>query len=583
MNRVWLRLSSFLLIFLLKMSSAAYAAAPVLFFSDLISGPNTGWEGSATKGAAVTIWGRNFGSVRSGSFVTVNGASLTNDSDYAEWGVSGSSLGIPRALQRITFWLNSSCTAGAGTISVTVGGVTSKTLPFTVRAGNIYFISITDGNDSYNGTRSTNQGSNNGPWRNALKSSPSNNSALRPGDCIYVRGGTYTQLDDQQMFVHIRSSTYSNGTASQPYAVSAYPGEIPTFDGTNATRGFNYPEGTTANYYTYSKLKFLNGYTAYGPDGTGNRMIGSWFEGLTANAWSGVIWVSDCQQTKILGNYWNNSGHDKYKHNIYAKSQPGGAGMPVQDLEIGWNEFSNPVSSEGYGGTVFLSKSSDFTNGNTDRIQLHDNYFHGGNCGDWIYVGDGTTYIDHVDIYNNIFSGGTVTNHGSIFWASGAGNGRIFNNTFYLTAPNMPVIYYSSSGTGGGTVQFKNNIYYVNNQAFFATENGNTFVVTSDYDLYYNSGGSTTVPSGVANLTVTNSRTGNPLFTNAAGADWSIASGSAAKDQGTSAVNTVLTTDFIGTPRPQGSVFDIGAYEFVSSGTADTTPPANPTGLRIGP
>ena len=41
-----------------------FAGKPVLFFSDLISGPKTGWEGSATKGAAVTVWGKDLGPAR---------------------------------------------------------------------------------------------------------------------------------------------------------------------------------------------------------------------------------------------------------------------------------------------------------------------------------------------------------------------------------------------------------------------------------------------------------------------------------------------------------------------------------------
>lgn len=555
-------------------------ATPVLFFSDLLSGPKSGWEGSATKGAAVTIWGLNLGSSQGTSTVNCCGQTLSAGTNVPEWGASGVGLGIPRGLQRITFYLNSSMNNGAGSITVTVNGQTSNALAFTIRAGNIYFVSVADGSDSFNGTKSTNQGTPNGPWRNILKISPSNNSVLRPGDCIYVRGGNYTQLDDQAMFAHFRASTYTIGSASSPYAVAAYPAEIPVFNGTSATRGFNYPEGTKQDYWTYSKLKFLNGYNATASSGQGTRIIGTWMQDMTADAWTGVIWVTDSQNTKIYGNYWDNCGHDKYKHNIYAKTQPNGTGtIPVQNLDIGWNEFSRPVSAEGYGGCVFLSKSSDSGSiGDTLNVYIHDSYWHGGNCGDWIYVGDGTRVVGEVYIYNNLFVGGTVTNHGSIFWAGGAGNGYIYNNTFYLVAPGMPTIFYSNSGFGaGGTVQCKNNIYYnAAGQAFFGTESGNSHVVQSDHDHFYQSG-TTTIPSGIANLTVTSATSGNPLFATA-GSDFHLQSSSPCKDAGVSVIS-VVTTDYEGITRPQNSVFDKGAYEFVTGGSS--IPPAIPTGLHI--
>lgn len=574
MKRVCVFVLQFVLGFFLVLGASAFAAPPVVFFSDLTSGPDTGWEGSATKGAAVTIWGKGFGSVRGSSYVTVNGASLVNASDYAEWGLTGTSNGIARGLERITFWLNSTCTNGAGTITVTVSGLTSAPIPFTVRAGNIYFISIADGNDSFNGTRSTNQGSNNGPWRNAPKISPSNNSVLRPGDCIYIKGGTYTQLDDQQMFVHMRPNTNLAGTATNPYAVAAYPGETPTFNCSAANRGFNYPEGARPDYWTYSKLKFLNGWGAYSAEGIGVRVIGSWFQDMTNDLWSGVVWVSNSNNTYIYGNYWDNCGHDKYKHNIYAKSQTAGT-LPVTNLYIGWNEFSRPVSSDGYGGTVFLSKSSDFGSGNTTQIYIFSNYFHGGNSGEHIYTGDNTSLIDQVYIYDNLFVGGTTTNHGCIYWSPGTGSGYIYNNTFYLVTPGFPVINY---GTASGTLQCKNNIFYnAAGQGFFATTSGNGLVVTSDHDLFYQSG-STTLPSGVGQLTVTNPITGNPLLVSST--DFHLQSGSPAVNAGAN-VSSVLTSDFDGVSR--GATPDIGAYEVASSGSQDTTPPANPTGLRIGP
>lgn len=119
-------------------------AGPVLFFSDLTDGPTSGWEGSATKGAAVSIWGNNFGTTRGTSYITVCGQQLTSASDYAEWAVVNTlspgqdpnddlAYQSARGLERITFWLNSNMQTGPGTITVTTADGASQSIPFYCR------------------------------------------------------------------------------------------------------------------------------------------------------------------------------------------------------------------------------------------------------------------------------------------------------------------------------------------------------------------------------------------------------------------------------------------------------------------
>ncbi len=75
------------------------------------------------------------------------------------------------------------------------------------------------------------------------------------------------------------------------------------------------------------------------------------------------------------------------------------------------------------------------------------------------------------------------------------------------------------------------------------------------YCDFFNNGFST--PSGTGNIT------GNPLFVDASAADYHLQPGSPCIDAGTS--YKAPDTDYDGTSRPQGSGYDIGAYEYIPS------------------
>ncbi len=348
-----------LLFLLLIWPNITDAATPVLFFSDLESGPKTGWEGSSTKGAAVTIWGENLGTgPRADSYVTVNGAIIT---EYAEW---GENLGPARNLDRITFWLNSNCRDGAGTITVTVNGVTSNSLPFTIAPAKIYFISVTDGNNSYNGLYSTYQGGNNGPFRDIKMFNPGLNPSRDTEAYIcYVRGGTYTTLDVDSTFVALRGPY---GAENRRKALVAYPGEKPILNASAASRGViwnaKYSPYGRNSYFTYSKLTVVGGSNAgtyaIGFWGDYNRAIGNHFKDLLAEAWSGVVMVDNSQYSRIYGNYFEHCGYDSYKHNIYIKTHKDyiSGDKGAEYTYVGWNEFSNAYARDTHGGVIFYFK-----------------------------------------------------------------------------------------------------------------------------------------------------------------------------------------------------------------------------------
>ncbi|MDH5202216.1 MAG: fibronectin type III domain-containing protein [Nitrospirota bacterium] len=550
----------------------AQAEQPVLLFSDLTSAPKTGWDGSGTKGAAVTVWGKNFGSTQGDSYITVNGARIT---EYAEWGVTGTVNGIPRGLERITFWLNNNCQDGNGTITITVNGVTSNALPFTVSPAKIYFVSVSTGNDSCNGLYSTSQGDTNCPFRSIKMFNPGlNPSRDNESTIVYVRGGTYTELDVDSTFVALRGPY---GASDKRHALIAYPTEIPVLDATNAGRGViwsaKYSPYGRNSYFTISKLRAINGSEGICLWGDYNRVVGNHFKDMLQSAWSGVVMVDNSQYTNIYGNYFDHNGYDSYKHNIYIKTHPNyvSGDKSAEYTYVGWNEFSNAYAgADNRGGAIFISKASDASGKYTRYIYIHDSYFHDGNM-EFIYTGDNTDISD-IYIYNNIFKHGTCPNAG-IFLAWHTRSVYLYNNTFYQIGGGSEMV----SVTGNTTAVFKNNIWYSRlGQQFLSVETYSGATFNSQNDLYYDPDGSTILPSG-SGITVTGAKIGDPLFIDTVNGDFHIAENSPAINAG---MATSFTTDYDGKIRD--SQFDIGALEYgetIAPPPSDTQAPSVPTGL----
>ena len=102
------------LVFCILLFARLAYADPVLLFSDLINGPKTGWNQSATLGAVVTVWGFNLGTSRGSNYIRVyqgggNTVDLTASGDYHEWGTAGPARSESHVgpVRRISFHLKS--------------------------------------------------------------------------------------------------------------------------------------------------------------------------------------------------------------------------------------------------------------------------------------------------------------------------------------------------------------------------------------------------------------------------------------------------------------------------------------------
>jgi len=588
---------------LLWSSSAVAQSQPVLLFSDLTWGPKTGWEGSSSKGAAVTIWGTNLG--MSGS-VNACGQTLSSSdaTSIAEWGATTNPQ-VPRGLSRITFWLNSAMSATcAEGLAVSVGGQSSNVLPFTIAAANIYFVSASDGSDSYNGLYSTRTGhsGSDGPFAHAYKFNPANGL----GDnqyIMYIRQGTYTTLDPFDSSASALIELYGAlGSSTKQKALVAYPTELATLDPKSCVNGAVYPNTSSGapgnagqiNYITWSKLNF-NGVNTKTPEdaldffGQYNRFIGNNVVNFrpSSQLQSGFIFVGASQYGDLYGNYFYNNGYDSYAHNIYIKSQTGyavGATLETtHDIDVGWNEISTPFSNDAHGGSIFLSRESAMPSGaNTNHIYVHDNYFHDGTQGDFIYIGDGSP-VDYVYIYNNLFTGGSSTagTTGSVFFQTGAQHMFVYNNTFYQVASpaSSNSCMYASSPNSSTQIQTTNNICYgLANQIMYTMESGGGSW-TSTNDLFYNPSGSATWSGSITrNNPITNQ---DPQFV-VNGSNFSLQSSSPARNagvnlSGTMGGNPAGTIDYMGLSYPSSGGWDIGAITSTGGGTS--SPPSPPSGL----
>jgi hypothetical protein len=505
---------------------SALAAPPVIYFSDLTSGPKTG--GKDNNGVFVTIVGANFGAARGGSTVAVGGGQAAA---YPVWSDT-----------KISFQLGAN--ANTGNITVTTPEGTSNGLRFTVRSGRIFFVDDTSPNSTGSGTYED-------PWR----SPRSFFTAQQPGDTCYFRSGTY-------------AGQY--GSASRPYNVSFYNSGAPSGSADNEIAWVGYP-GETALFKANSAAVYngtfeltsgvqyhvIAGLSMYGKgDGREQvrlmsnniKLVNNRIEGIKTLSYA-MIGVT-ANNVKIWGNEcFGATSANKLDHIIYFE------GSSSSNIDVGWNYIHNNDIAVG---PVF---SWNIGSGSATNIRIHHNKIDCRNSSDVLRLagiwsgGSGSIYF-----YDNfiIGAGGSLNNDSSYNAIYvGFGKAYIYNNTFYQcrgAGSNYVVNAYAS-----GSAEVKNNIFY--NQSNIRYVNGNA---TMDSNLYY--GGAGSAPSGDAHAV-----SANPLFVNAPALDFHLQSNSPAIDKGADTSGT-SATDYYGIVRAAGKI-DLGAVEYYTPGSAPVTPP----------
>lgn len=237
-------------------------------------------------------------------------------------------------------------------------------------------------------------------------------SGVKPGDVVTLRTGTYTAKFGEGTWYGAMGETYKKGTAAQPIAVVAAPGEAVTFKASSRPP-LVFGNGDRASefgaYLTFAGIDYIGsqscisggGHTtnpAGGPDETGGRYIrivgGSCtITDANSNTMTGLI---DLQSDgwKILGVTFRDPANRVVINNNHVIYIQGGA----DDVEVAYNSFIGLHTGH------VVQIHQDGTPKLHERVSVHDNVFQGINYGDMrgisvVNIADAST----IDISRNIF------------------------------------------------------------------------------------------------------------------------------------------------------------------------------------
>jgi len=349
-------------------------------------------------------------------------------------------------------------------------------------------------------------------------------------------------------------------------------------------------QGQTGIAIRTSKRTTISNNTIYncGVLGSGNDAhgIGIYnYQGASvATGWSERIW--------IYNNVIYNCSGDGLQ-DVSGQASPGNAvkyldienntiyGNDEQALDFKGSSYvrihGNNLSNNGYGG---IGTNSSYGPHQywwiyNNKIHDHVDYAILPQGAQGCYCNNGAMCEKYWYIYNNlIYNNSTGTsNSPAVNMPDDGGNSYFYNNTVYNTNGA------TATGNKSGIIpcdngnNIKNNIFF--NNGTDANDHGNIRAYagedsgTPDHNYVY----PTTCGSGSCTTGTNAVTSSNPGMTNPSGGDFTLLNTSVCKDAGVN-LGSSYNVDYIGTSRPQGAAWDIGAYEVGKQ-------PSAPTNLRI--
>jgi hypothetical protein len=538
-------------------AKAASAQPPLVLYTDIASGPNSGGENN--NGAYLSIFGRNFGSGGLGTTtkVTIGGKEVAV---YRSLGTSKSRSDI----QQITVQIGALSGITLGTaqpVRVTVNGVASNAdVTFVVNPGRILYVDNVLGSDTTGAPDDITK-----PFRHVQMSDTSKAAfgAAQPGDIVVMRGtGTaWTDSGNDTYFVKFINKDGSAPTGSSgtgPLTLMGYPGEdvFIDFPGTahkGAISGIDTTGGFTGGHYvTIADLRIESGGNA-GPIAV--QIAGDHWR-IVNNELSAATATNTAKAAGINGNATNAFWFGNHIHDIAGGSAQENHGIYIDgdgSYDIAYNTIEHVTGGNGFQIFVNGGNGSDFGN----HVHFHHNVVHDVSK-HGLNVADGAQNdiaLSNNVIYNTAYSGlrfNTNTLHGA----------RIDNNTFYNC---------DTAGTFGGYAAISNDWNFPSD----ALDLRNNIVVPASGKPY--TGGSVGIDSGIGTISNnlwsggggdvsfdTNPVLAQPRFVNAAQADFHLLANSPAINAGSAGVAGWVVDDYDNNARPGGTGYDIGAFEFVT-------------------
>jgi len=368
------------------------------------------------------------------------------------------------------------------------------------------------------------------------------------GDSVLVLSGSYTGFD-------IRTS----GTSTQPIVFKAVQDDVTinihnpvTNDGINI-EGADWIEVHNFNVVDQPRA--------------GIRIVLSDFvkikNNICTNNFKWGVFTGFTDDILIEG---NSCSYSQDEHGIYVSNSSDRPAI------INNHSFFNNGCGIHMNGDLSMGDDGIISNAVISGNIIHDNGVGGGSAINMDCVQDSKIFNNV--LYNNHASGIAMY---QIDGAEGSKNNKVFNNTIVHPADGRWAILVVN-GSSGNTIY--NNIL-INNHSFrgsICIDDLSTNGFVSDYNLLVNR---LSNDDGNSNMSLTSWQAlgydthsqivlpESQLFVNHNNGDFHLLPSSQPLDIGTSLVSSVVGFDIDGISRPQGSGFDIGAYEFTSTTSVD--------------